>query len=339
MMISRSAVVTRKTCEMKRYWNYHATLDAAQQTPGLVPVTTTPKSQLPKLRGQIFHEAAAKLFAGDAWQTYVTEACRAQLAPEMAEEQAALIRRALLGWTVVRAEVLADYTVVSAEQEWQWQMAPDVHQSLRLDRVLRRTDDGTLAIFDFKTLKAPDKNWIERLQHSEQTHLYVQALRERSTEWVLGMIYDGIIIGSLDDNDLRQKSPFVRAYRKKDGSLSPKYLAGAPILSTVDWTDDAWLAWAQETGILPELYCTTGPLLPTHDSLLQTKTATVTAERRWAETLTQIETDEDRMRLIERNPEACLKYGWDYACPYHSLCWQGAYPDPEHFTAREDHHG
>ena len=156
MIISRSAVVTRKTCEMKRYWNYHATLDAAQQTPGLVPVTTTPKSQLPKLRGQIFHEAAAKLFAGDAWQTYVTEACRAQLAPEMAEEQAALIRRALLGWTVVRAEVLADYTVVSAEQEWQWSLHPLVAQSMRMDQIWRDRTTGRMATLI----------WREELQDS-----------------------------------------------------------------------------------------------------------------------------------------------------------------------------
>jgi hypothetical protein len=344
--ISRSAVVTRKTCEMKRFWNYHATPFAGQTVPGIVPLTASPRSELPKLRGQIFHEAAARLFDGGDWQSYISEACRTLLHPDLfPDEQAVLVRRALLGWSVVRAEVLNDYTVVSAEQEWVWPMAADVAQTLRLDRVLRRKDDGTLAIFDFKTLKAPDPNWVERLQHSEQTHLYIQALRERADEWVMGMIYDGLIIGSLDEQH-HQKSPFVRAYRRKDGSWSAKYVAGAPAVTTCDWDDAEWLAWAQETGILPDLYCTTGPLLPPTDHLIRTKQATVEGERRWAlrlEELASVQDDPEAYQLawdslIERTPDACLKYGIDYACPYHALCWQGAQPEPDAFTTREDHH-
>jgi hypothetical protein len=336
--ISRSAVVTRKTCQMKRYWNYHAQPFGDTLTPGIVPLNASPRSQLPKIRGQIFHDAAAKLWANAPWQDWVTDTCRARLAPEMAEEQATLIRRALLGWTVVRGEMLNDYAVVSAEQEWTWNITPDVRQALRLDRILRRNDDGTLAIFDFKTLRAPDKNWIERLQHSEQTHLYIQALKSRSEEWVAGMIYDGIIIGSLDE-DNHQKSPFVRAYRRKDLTLSPKYVAGAPSVSTLDWPDEQWLEWSQHTGILPELYCTTGPLLPTSAQLMQTADATAEAERRWALTLEEVaEQPEALTRLIERNPDACLKYGVEYACPYHGLCWRDEWPDDTQFVSREDHH-
>lgn len=349
--ISRSAVVARKTCEMKRFWNYHARPFHDEVVAGIVPRESSPRSELPRVRGQIFHEAAAKLFAGEDWITYVNTECSAKLHPDVhPAEQAALIRRALLGWTVVRAEVLADYTVVSAEQEWSWALTPELHQSLRLDRILRRNDDGTLLIFDFKTMKSPDPNWVERLQNSEQTHLYIQALKERSAEWVMGMMYDGLIIGSLDDEG-HQKSPFVRAYRKRDGSLSAKYVAGAPQVSTLDWTDQDWLAWAKETQILGDLYCTTGPLLPPSDQLLATKANTIGAETRWTERLAALRAvgeaygfdSEDYLDLfhqsVERNPDACLKYGREHACPYHSLCWQGAYPDPDLFVSREDHHG
>lgn len=348
--MSRSAVVTRKTCERKRFWNYHAQPFGREATPGIVPKASTPRSELPRVRGQIFHEAAALLFEGKPWHTFVDESCATRLHPDVhPREQAALIRRALLGWSVVRAEVLADYTVVSAEQEWTWALTPDLHQSLRLDRILRRNDDGTLLIFDFKTMKSPDPNWVERLQNSEQTHLYIQALKERSAEWVMGMMYDGLIIGGLDD-DGHQKSPFVRAYRKRDGSLSAKYVAGAPSVSTLDWSDQDWLTWAQESHILGDLYCTTGPLLPPSDQLLTTKANTIGGELRWADRMAQLQLvateygeDSDDYQealatLVEKNPDACLKYGREHACPYHALCWTGTLPDTELFEPREDHH-
>lgn len=348
IFISRSAVVTRKTCEMKRFWNYHAK-PFAQEVPGIVLKETTPKSQLPKVRGQIFHEAAAKMFAQEDWATYIDKACAELLPPELVQEQSVLIRRALLGWSIVRQEVLQDYEVVSAEQEWTWNLNPEVAQSLRLDRVLRRKEDGNLAIFDFKTMKSPDRNWIERMQNSEQTHLYIQALKERTNEWVLGMIYDGLIIGSLDEEG-HQKSPFVRAYRKKDGSYSAKYVAGAPAVLTLDWPDSKWLEWIQQSGMLNELYCTTGPLLPTTEQLMRTKAATASAELRWHKRTQYLEEIENNFgleseeyqnafeTLVERNPDACLKYGWEYACPYHKLCWGGEIPTEDIFTSREDHH-
>ena len=347
--ISRSAVVTRKTCEMKRYLNYEATLDEAQTTPGLVPLSEgTPRSLLPRLRGQILHAVAEKIFLQDPWEAFLHDACQV-LDPSMRDEQEVLIRRALKGWVQIRGELLADFTTISSEAEWSWALSPEVSQSLRLDRVLRRTDDGTLAILDFKTMRAPDKNWIERLLNSEQTHLYIQALRERSQEWVMGMIYEGIIIGTLDESG-HQKSPFVMGYQKRDGSLSPTYVAGAPKVYTLGWPDDQWLQWASDTGILRELYCTTGPLLPPFAQLLATKANTIGGELRWHGRMTalaRVATAEGRTsdiyqerlaQLVEKNPDACLKYGWEYACPYHRICWDGATPDADTYRAREDHH-
>lgn len=347
--ISRSAVVTRKTCEMKRYLNYHLRLTPDQGVGGIVPrEEASIKSALPRLRGQILHATAEQIFLGTDWKAFLHEQC-AQLDASIRTEQETLIRRVLLGWTVVRKEFVEDFTTVSSEAEWKWDMGHGVQQALRLDRVLRRKDDGTLAILDFKTMRAPDKNWIERMQNSEQTHLYIQALRERSTEWVLGMIYEGLIIGALDD-DNHQKSPFVRAYQKKNGTLSPKYVPGAPTILTLDWSDAYWLAWMQEHQALNDLYCTTGPLLPPFAQLLSTKRSTAAAELRWYGKLSELQQDIDlygaeseetlmsREALIEKNPDACLKYGWEYACPYHRVCWEGAIPDEETFEPREDHH-
>ena len=350
--ISRSSVVTRKTCEMKRFMNYHMKMTPEQGTPGIVPVSAgTSKSLLPRVRGQILHAAAERIFLNHTWEAitqFINDECQV-LDESMRAEQAVLIRRALLGWLNQRLEFINDFVTVSSEAEWQWDMDYGINLSLRLDRILRRKSDQALAILDFKTMRAPDKNWIERMQNSEQTHLYIQALRERSNEWVLGMVYEGIIIGSLDD-DNHQKSPFVRAYAKRNGEYSPKYISGAPVVSTLDWSDDQWLDWAIRTNILQELYCTTGPLLPPFNQLVGTRNSTVFAELRWYGKLEQLDSIEAQYgvdsedyhvameRLIEKNPDACLKYGWEYACPYHSVCWNGAIPDAETFEPREDHH-
>lgn len=350
IMISRSAVITRKTCEMKRYLNYHEQLTEAQDTPGVVPnEEASIKGSVPRLRGQILHGAAEKLFLEEPLDPYLDEACLV-LDPQVRDEQKVLIRRALKGWAVHRQSMLDTYTTMSSEQEWQWQMCEGVTQSLRLDRVLRSNEDQTLAILDFKTMRAPDKQWVARMMHSEQTHLYIQALRERSDEWVSGMIYEGIIIGSLNAQ-LQQKSPFVAGYLcRGDERIHARYMPGGKRVSLLGISDEEWLQWAQSQHILEELYCTTGLLLPSFAQLLETKNSVMSAELRWADRVQVLAQDarvngrqSDSYRtnlemLVEKNPDACLKYGLDYICPYHRMCWDGEQLDDSIYKAREDHH-
>ena len=347
---SRSAIETRRLCEQKRFNNYHRVMPGTLigATKGIVPlVPITPKSNIPKLRGSILHEVAEKMFKQEEWRAWLENACL-QFDPAIRQEQHTLIRRAMLGWQQVRGEILSDYTIMSAEAEWSWELTKSVSVSLRMDRILRH-QLSTLAILDFKTMKAPDKNWNERMLNSSQTHLYIQALKERTGEFVSGIIYEGIIVGSLGE-DLRQKSPFVRGYQKKSGEVVPGYLSGAPIIDTTSWHDDYWLGWATESGVLQGLYCTTGPCLPPQNTLLATKTRTAASEERWAERVSAIQeigTTHGYDSLdyesaieanIEQSPDACLKFGWEYACPYVGLCWGGQQPDEESFEPRVDHH-
>lgn len=349
--ISRSAVDTRRLCEQKRFNNYHRRLPGADLsvTPGIVPKTPiTPKSNIPKHRGVLLHEVAERMFKGTEWREWLADAVKI-FDPAVRDEQHALIRRAMLGWQIVRGEILSDYQVVSAEAEWQWQMSDKVSQSLRMDRILRRLEDRTLAILDFKGMKAPDKNWNERMLNSSQTHLYLQALKERTGEFVSGIIYEGIIMGKLDDT-LQQRSPFVCGYMKNNGEIVPKYVQGGKRVSSVSWHDDYWLGWIQESGVLKELYCTTGPCLPPQNVLLSTKMRTAAGEWRWWQRVEEVEEigrtyGYDSLEYesavdanFEQSPDACLKFGWEYACPYTGLCWGGQHPDEETFEPREDHH-
>lgn len=336
--ISRSAVAARKLCPMKRYWAYHAThpdLPAEGQVGGLTPLVDP--SGRAKSRGTLFHALMERAVLGQDLD---------QLPPEltggMEEEQVVLCRRAAKGWLHQRGTLLlTEYAVQSTEAEWAWSLDPYITQHLRLDVILRHRETGELLILDYKTLARPDSNWIDRLRHSDQTHLYLQALTER-TEEPVAMQYEGILIGSYEDGV--QKSPFVLAY-EKHGHLSPRWSAGSTKVSLLSWTDDQWLAWALEHQLLPTLYCTTGPLAPPVAQLLATKAATIQAELLWADTIAQLDAAPEeetrrarRERLIERYPDSCLKFGKGYACPYGTLCWGGAQPDAETFTPRIDHH-
>lgn len=342
--ISRSAVATRKLCPMKRYWAYHAPAPEgmAPTTPsvgGLSPVTEG--SALAKLRGQWFHSLMAHAIRGRDLDVAIDD--EGGRPDELPLEQHVLVRRAIRGWLHVRApQLLADYAVQSTEAEWQWSLDPLVTQTLRLDAILRHRETDRLLILDYKTLSRPDTNWIDRLRDSDQTHLYLQALTERTEEPGIAMQYEGILLGTYDAETQQQKSPFVSAYHKH-GVLSPTWSAGSTRISTLDWPDDQWLAWAEP--VLPALYCTTGPLAPPPAQLLATKRATLHAELQWADTLAQLDAapDEDtraylREALIERHPDSCLKYGRGHACPYVPLCWHGAVPDTDTYVPRTDHH-
>lgn len=348
IQISRSAVVTRKLCPMKRWWSYHALhpdVPATTQVGGLDPVRPSTPTVTPILRGQWIHRAlehAIRQATGqpDDWALRPQiEADLPGLSEPVATGWETLIRRLTWGWMTVRGTQLLDrYQPISAEQEWAWSLHPLVAQSMRMDQIWRDRTTGRLLIVDFKTLAKPDANWGERYAMSDQTHSYVQALIERTQEPVLGIQYEGLLIGTADEDLGCQRSPYVTAYAKGQ-TLSPTYSPGSRVVRLpAEWDDATWQAWLPRP-VLESLFCTTEPLLPATAQLLQTKAATVHAEIQWASLAAEVEADPSkREALIERNPDACLKYGWGHACPYLHLCWSGFEPDADTFMPRVDHH-
>lgn len=356
ILISRSAVATRKLCEMKRFRGYHQLhpdWDPSQQKGGISPLDDL-TSGFDKLRGQLIHSCLDMGIKGQDWQSWLIS--QPAMLPQpfglLDEENqllwSTLIRRSVQGWLDIRWSKLSqDYEPVSSEEEWQWSLSPLVNQSLRMDQIWRRRSDGQLLIVDFKTLKRLDANWVDRLRNSDQTHLYVQALVERTQEPVLGIQYEGLILGS-KDKDGRHKSELIGAY-SKGGLINIKWSNGAQYYGTLHWADQRVYDLLGQVG-LENLYPTTGPLYPPPSQLLQTKDATAEAEINWADRMSRL--DECRQkygedsseyqsllgRLVERSSDACLKYGWGYACPYMDMCWNGAQPDQETFQPRIDHH-
>ena len=353
IVVSRSAIVTRKLCEAKRYYNYHLPhpdVPPTAQVGGIVPTQDRDASHLAKTRGIWLHGCMEQLLKGHDWQAWLTtETNAARMASTLqhgdttrVDEQITLVRRAVIGWVKQRGHLLDLYTPISAEEEWTWSMDPLVAQTLRLDQIWRHKETDQILIVDFKTLGRPDLNWVDRLRNADQTHLYIQALEDRTGERIEGIQYEGIVIGKFDATLGMQKSTFTGGYGQAASlrtTLSPKWKARATWESNTAWTDDEWLQWADATGVLMENYITTGALHPPKAQLEQTKAATVRAEIEWADKMARIEENPALLpMLVERTADACLKFGAGYACPYVDLCWNGAQPDLESFDARIDHH-
>lgn len=347
-LVSRSAIVTRKQCEMKRYLQYEFRAGGIQPKDFTQQAGKISLAALPKVRGAIFHNLSLAIVQGaqpSDWQPLLEQ--QIDLLPDQIKaQQLVLIRRAMRGWEIVRgAQWRQDFDVISAEESWQWPLTPNVSEPLRMDKILRRKDDGALGIFDYKTMGSADPNWVHRMELSDQTHLYVQALKEHSNEWTLGICYDGVVIGKIKDG--LQRSPFVVGY-EKNGKISPKWSAGSQIRDLSSYSDEKWLDWIQGTDGLNDLYLTTGFLSPPTEVMLHTKASIGRAEEEWLDRVKQVENvraleGEDSaefrqsLALIEKNPDQCLKYGVDYACPFVGQCWHG-WPIDEQFEPRINHH-
>lgn len=347
---SRSAMSTRKSCEMKGYLTYY--YNTTGVTPKDFPTQSgeISMSALPKVRGTIFHELSLAIIQGATPKDVheLVEKDSAVFPSHIRSSQAALIRRAMLGWERVRGPWWREhFDVISAEDAWTWYLSPQIAQPLRMDKILKRKSDGLLGIFDFKTLTSVDPNWSRRMAISDQTHLYIQALKEYSQSWILGMCYDGVVVGSMRKGV--QKSPFVTGYLKAN-TMSPVWSAGSTTVDLSTYSDEKWLEWILKfPGTLEELYCTTTFINPPPALLLHTKASMARAEEEFQHRVDIVETirstygdpsDEytQILGLIEKNPDQCYKYGVDFACPFVRQCWDGYQLDPDEFEPRKDHH-
>lgn len=348
--VSRSAITTRKQCEMKRYLTYHFRKKGIVESDFIEKDKIISMASLPKVRGQIFHSTSLDIIRGHQnWKEQLSQNC-AVLPVSVRFHQETLIRRAMIGWELVRGPHWRDnFDVMSSEESWEWELASGIVEPIRMDKVLRRKDDGLLGIFDYKTLSSVDPNWTRRMEVSDQTHLYIQALKEKSGEWCMGMCYDGVVIGSMKSGI--QRSPFITGY-EKGGKITGKWSAGSSLVDISSYSDEKWLEWMLKQGrLLYDLYTTTEFINPPAAVLLHTKQATGRAEIEFHERVRAIEgirTDYGEqsaeysscLPLLERNGEACYKYGIEFACPFTGVCWDGqTIDDDDVFEERVDHHG
>jgi hypothetical protein len=337
-VFSRSEIVTLDECPLKAYQTYR------EDGHGYVP--TGQDANLSALQGIALHKGSETIFnhgPDSDWRQQVSSVLLPLDEPHRTL-RTTLVRRALLGWSLLRyPQISAEWKSLSSEVPWKWELAPNLFQPLRLDDFMEHRETRALGIRDLKSAGAPDLNWTERKRISKQTHLYLRALQEvvGQRAFVAGIIYDVLVVGKWDNKTGVLKSPFVTGYTK-NGKVSPKWVAGSQTTSLLDLTDDEWLQWAQSTNALDGLYWTTELILPDQAQLVQTQEATATQLTDYRVKLKRVENSLDKWseakKQFPRNPDACLKYGWEHKCAFIGRCWKGHQLDAEAFEARKDHH-
>lgn len=389
--IDRSRVDTRQACPRQRFFAYdYIAPDILTSTPiaeDIVGGITRASGSLPLLNGIAIHAAHARLLAGQGIEE-VIELARSEYTTEVSSrgvfgeldtqglirEQLAMLEGMLRLWAKWRLPaILAEYELAyfngepAIEQAWEWELAPGLVQRLRMDAIVRRRGDGLLHILDYKSAAYVSSGWREKFEHSLQTELYVQALKEKTGEPVGGMLYEGLMKGSYRKDTAAsspffgqriQSSPYCYAYvlEGPEGMVwSVPYTAKkgykkvriTDIMTTAQWVEDHLQHLVQPA----EMFVSVPPICPPPFELERIKRQVVMQEfayhqqlAKYRQLVAEGRDEEAELQLDEFAPQvgsACYKYGADFRCAYvQDVCWtRGAMPLEEGgFTVRIPHH-
>jgi hypothetical protein len=381
-LIDRSRVEAREDCPMLRFLNYdfeETGIEAESQS-------------LPLLSGIAIHAAHARLLAGGDLDTVVSEVIRdyideiklrglygLDVTNDIIREQSSLLEGMLRVWAVERMpRILEEYEVVSIEQTFDWALAPGLVQRLRMDAILRRRDDGLLHILDYKTMKYPSEMFFEQKEHDLQTCLYLQALKERSGEFVGGMLYEGLIKGRFAKDSAKaspfygqkiQQSPYTIAYKlngvtPSESVYQTNYTPKKGYHKVRTFDEMPMKRWVEEHMLHPgmddvqpnELFVSIPAIAPPPSELEEVKAQVIFEETKYHDDLSlyrSLKKDADAgdiiaagmaaqvlRRMAPKRRGRCFKYGQDNKCVFTDVCFnQGAMPLEEGgFRRRRPHH-
>ena len=346
---SRTAIQTRRDCEMKRFWQFGAF------GTGLEPVGVS----LPLIGGQTGHAALAPILMGEPVDVVIAEQLT-RYAEEvrasgvqgftgdldfLIKEQQTLLEGLIRGWVRWRLPlIMEEYEPISAEQEWIVPFADDFQLPLRVDGLLRHRERRTLAIPDLKFISSLRDGWLESKLHDLQTLLYVEGVERVTGEYVEGMFYDSLVKGSR--KAATESSPFAgrtlqqsrlcygyKVESKDAVTYQSDYTARKGARQVAVWEEmppeDWWAGYLPEE-TWKELYSTTGLISPTVDERQMVIRQVVDAERRYAKQRYWIEGEvisgepltEAVNRHLEPNTQHCYQYGTQYRCPFYSICYE-----------------
>ena len=378
-LIDRSRVEAREDCPRMRFLGYDFDGDGLEAE----------AQALPLLSGIAIHAAHARLLAGQPLEgvvesvisDYVSEIKLRGLygldvTNDVIKEQSALLEGMLRTWASQRLPlILSEYEVVSIEQTFDWELVPgQLAERLRMDAILRRRDDGILHILDYKSMKYPSEMFSQQKEHDLQTCLYIQALKERTGEYVGGMLYEGLVKGRFAKDTARnspwfgqkiQQSPYTIAYKldgptpeeavyqsdytSKKGYRKVKTFEEMPMKR---WVED----WLIPEGKTNELFVAIPAIEPPPNELEEVKAQVIYEELKYHDDLEmyrQLEADAKKgdpiaagmaegvlRRMAPKRRGRCFKYGQDNGCVFRDICFnQGARPLEEGgYRKRKPHH-
>jgi hypothetical protein len=244
----------------------------------------------------------------EAYRAEVTE--RGVLGEEDPEfliaEQSALIEGLVRGWVKVRLpRILEEYTVVSVEEEMEWEMAPGIIQMLRLDGLLRHKGNGLLYILEFKTASQTGYSWQLGWEKNIQFMSYTQAVREITGEECGGVIVEGLVKGqrrketsasSPFSGRTLQNSPFCYGYATTvkgtdfDVVLDVSWSRGSrKVLIPFVMPLKAWVEELHSSGLLSEQFVSVPPTNPLPKQILRWRRQTIAGETRFMMALAEVQ--------------------------------------------------
>lgn len=320
----------------------------------------TKRAALPLLSGIAIHAAHARLLAGEALDIVVTsiiagyvEAIKERglfgldVTKELIREQSALLEGMLRVWAVIRMPaILAEYDIVSIEQTWDWSLVSGLAERMRMDVILRRKDDGMLFILDFKTVAYPSEIWEEKFEHDLQTCLYLQALRERYPDDIIGgILFEGLVKGQFKKETAKgspwygqkvQNSPYTVAY-KLDGEqgmsvYQTEYTSKKGYHKVKTFDEMSMKDWVNyhliPEGRANELFIALPAIMPPAYELVDAKEQVVREELEYHEKLARYvampdgyEKEQFLKIFAPKRTGRCFKYGIDNRCQFTGVCF------------------
>jgi hypothetical protein len=328
-----------------RFLRYHYP-DEDGQPRGLERV----EPSIPQLNGTFVHQALELILTGTSLEealdlargAYLLGIERTDSNEFFVKEQLFLLECLVRAWVKVRLPViLAEYEVVSVEEELRWPMDSQIIDMVKCDVILRRRSDGLLFILEFKTTSSAREDWALQWECNTQVLLNTVAVQEMAGEPVGGMLIEGIIKGPHRRETAKrsafvgmkiQHSPLCYGYMSPGGDIYSDYHYGWDKVALWDHTTPkAWVDHFSMEELDTLFFRPVGPIKPKPQDLMSVRRQVVAQEKKVARDVEKVlgkiipleplpnELDEE----FPKNYSHCLRY-FGYPCSYMDLCYTGA---------------
>lgn len=335
-LVDRSRIQSYHDCKRLRYLKYHRDRTGLEKR----------SQSLALVNGSAIHQGLAQLLTGDEIDAVVARVCADYKAATVdrddlvVAEQVALLEGLLRAWNIVRKPTfLADYDVVSVEQELAWPMGDAIVDMVRCDALLRRKTDQLLFILEFKTVSAAGDGWLSQWEHNSQMLANTKAIEDLYKEPLGGILIEGLIKGRRA-MDRASSSPFYGQYIQQS-PLCYGYRLGAVYelawsrgaTKVASWDEmpvSRWLTDVMTPEDLAALFASVPPIRPTNRDLDRWHAQTLIQEtniRRDIAILDEV-LDVGNPALLEhtlnarfpQNHNHCFRY-YGYPCEFENLCF------------------
>jgi hypothetical protein len=259
-------------------------------------------------------------------------------------EQLCLLEGLVRAWVKWRLpKILAEFEVVSVEEELDWPLDCQILDMVKCDVLLRRKSDGMLFILEFKTTKDGSGWWKQQWLHNTQVLANTLAIQEVKGEPVGGMLIEGLVKGKWEKDKAKsspwagekiQHSILCYCYKEEvDGEwvYSTDYHPKKKKVAV--WEEMEPKEWVEMLTVeeLESLFVQVEPMKPRLLDLLRWKHQTIYQENQIIKDLDLIDDaiemgyPEEEVaalvaQLFPKNDAACFRY-FGHPCEYEPLCF------------------